>query len=258
MIVTNENTMKNCPSVGRGKDSKNDVFSSTFTAGFFATDFAPYSAASGSLNGFFAALAPPNGLFAAPGAAANGDRASAAPNGLAAAFARVVVASPLAAPPSVTGVATAPNGLAGLPVPSLVAFSNGDADVPGAFSNGDVAPVFASNGDRALGDAASPNVDGSGFGFHFFDARAAAASSASASASASARVVPSPVARLAIARRRTARVRVAPRARAGVARRADADAVARAVVDIVARRRVRASSSSSARLPSMCTLFAHT
>ena len=89
MIVTNENTMKNCPSVGRGKDSKNDVFSSTFTAGFFATGFAPYSAASGSLNGFFAALAPPNGLFAAPGAAANGDRASAAPNGLAAAFARV-------------------------------------------------------------------------------------------------------------------------------------------------------------------------
>ena len=49
-----------------------------------ATGRAPssISAASGSLNGFFTELDPPNGDFAAPGAGAKGDRASAAPNGL--------------------------------------------------------------------------------------------------------------------------------------------------------------------------------
>ena len=130
MIVVNDNTITTCPRLGFGIDSHTDFFSSAFTSGSLFTGLDPYSAASGSLNGFFAALLPPNGdlVAAAPGAGAKGERASAAPNGLSGFF------------------------------PAGVGFR----------SNGDVAPVVASNGDFFFTDPVSPNVDGSGFGFHFF------------------------------------------------------------------------------------------
>ena len=164
MIVVNDNTITTCPRLGFGIDSHTDFFSSTFTSGSFTTGLDPYSAASGSLNGFFAALLPPNGdlVAAAPGAGAKGERASAAPNGLSGFF-------PAGVAPVVVA-ATAPNGLAGLS--AAAAPPNG---LPSGFpagvgfrSNGDVAPVVASNGDFFFTDPVSPNVDGSGFGFHFF------------------------------------------------------------------------------------------
>jgi len=166
MIVVNDNTITTCPRLGFGIDSHTDFFSSAFTSGSFTTGLDPYSAASGSLNGFFAALLPPNGdlVAAAPGAGAKGERASAAPNGLSGFFPAGVV---------VVVAATAPNGLAGLSAAAAAAAApNG---LPSGFpagvgfrSNGDVAPVVASNGDFFFTDPVSPNVDGSGFGFHFF------------------------------------------------------------------------------------------
>jgi len=164
MIVVNDNTITTCPRLGFGIDSHTDFFSSAFTSGSFCTGLDPYSAASGSLNGFFAALLPPNGdlVAAAPGAGAKGERASAAPNGLSGFF-------PAGVAPVVVAAA-APNGLAGLS--AAAAPPNG---LPSGFpagagfrSNGDVAPVVASNGDFFFTDPVSPNVDGSGFGFHFF------------------------------------------------------------------------------------------
>lgn len=180
MIVVNDNTITTCPRLGFGNDSHTDFFSSTLTSGSFFTGLDPYNAASGSLNGFLAALLPPNGdlVAAAPGAGAKGERASAAPNGLSGFFTAGVGVAPAAV--------AAPNGLAGFPAsgaPAAVAAPNGlAAGFPagvGRLSNGDVAPVVASNGDFFFTDPVSPNVDGNGFGFHFFAAAAASSSSSS-------------------------------------------------------------------------------
>ena len=167
MIVVNDNTITTCPRLGFGIDSHTDFFSSAFTSGSFTTGLDPYSAASGSLNGFFAALLPPNGdlVAAAPGAGAKGERASAAPNGLSGFF-------PAGVAPVVVAAAAAPNGLAGLSAAAATPPNGLPSGFPAGSirfrSNGDVAPVVASNGDFFFTDPVSPNVDGSGFGFHFF------------------------------------------------------------------------------------------
>lgn len=171
MIVVNDNTITTCPRLGFGNDSHTDFFSSTLTSGSFFTGLDPYNAASGSLNGFLAALLPPNGdlVAAAPGAGAKGERASAAPNGLSGFFTAGVGVVPAAL--------AAPNGLAGFPASAAVAPNGLFPAGVGRFSNGDVAPVVASNGDFFFTDPVSPNVDGNGFGFHFFAATSSSSSS---------------------------------------------------------------------------------